>query len=93
MWDLPGPGLEPRSPALAGGYLTTAPPGKSQSADFMVRSSASTFAQEDSVKGQGYKVRLLWVETQTVENVMKVVNVEHSLCLGECSGLYHTFFA
>ena len=30
MWDLPGPGLEPVSPALAGGFLTTAPPGKSQ---------------------------------------------------------------
>ena len=29
MWDLPGPGLEPTSPALAGGFLTTAPPGKS----------------------------------------------------------------
>ena len=29
MWDLPGPGLEPVFPALAGGFLTTAPPGKS----------------------------------------------------------------
>ena len=29
MWDLPGPGLQPVSPALAGGFLTTAPPGKS----------------------------------------------------------------
>ena len=28
MWDPPGPGLEPVSPALAGGFLTTAPPGK-----------------------------------------------------------------
>ena len=28
MWDLPGPRLEPMSPALAGGCLTTAPPGK-----------------------------------------------------------------
>ena len=28
MWDLPGPGLEPVSPALAGGFLTSAPPGK-----------------------------------------------------------------
>ena len=28
MWDLPGPGLEPMSPALAGGFPTTAPPGK-----------------------------------------------------------------
>ena len=27
-WDLSGPGLEPVSPALAGGFLTTAPPGK-----------------------------------------------------------------
>ena len=31
MWDLPGPGLEPVSPALADGFLTTAPPGKSLS--------------------------------------------------------------
>ena len=29
MWDLPGPELEPVSPALAGRFLTTAPPGKS----------------------------------------------------------------
>ena len=31
MWDLPRPGLEPVSSALAGGFLTTAPPGKSLS--------------------------------------------------------------
>ena len=29
MRDLPGPGLEPVSPALAGGFLITAPPGRS----------------------------------------------------------------
>ena len=28
MWDLPGPGIEPVSPAMAGGFSTTAPPGK-----------------------------------------------------------------
>ena len=28
MWRLPGPGLEPVSPALAGGFLTNAPSGK-----------------------------------------------------------------
>ena len=27
MWDLPGPGIEPMSPALAGRLLTTGPPG------------------------------------------------------------------
>ena len=28
MWDLPRPGLEPMSPASAGRFSTTAPPGK-----------------------------------------------------------------
>ena len=28
MWDLPRPGLEPASPALAGRFSTIAPPGK-----------------------------------------------------------------
>ena len=31
LWDLPGPGLEPVYPALAGGFSTTAPPGKPNS--------------------------------------------------------------
>ena len=30
MWDPPGPGIEPVSPALAGRFPTTGPPGKSQ---------------------------------------------------------------
>ena len=29
MWDFPGAGIESMSPALAGGFLTTGPPGKS----------------------------------------------------------------
>ena len=29
MWNLPGPGIEPGSPALAGRFLSTRPPGKS----------------------------------------------------------------
>ena len=28
MWDLPGPGVKPVSPALAGGFFTTEAPGK-----------------------------------------------------------------
>ena len=39
MWDLPGPGMEPASPALAGGFLTTAPPGKSLFHLFITRMS------------------------------------------------------
>ena len=34
MWDLPRPGLEPVSPALAGRLSTTVPPGKSLCVDF-----------------------------------------------------------
>ena len=38
MWDLPRPGLKPMSPALAGGFLTTVPPGKSQIRSFLIYS-------------------------------------------------------
>ena len=34
MWDLPGPGLEPVSPALAGRLSTTAPPGQPRDSAF-----------------------------------------------------------
>ena len=37
MWDLPRPGLEPVSPALAGRFSTTAPPGKPQRILFLIR--------------------------------------------------------
>ena len=36
MWDLPGPGIEPVSPALTGGFLTTAPQGKSPRVCFRI---------------------------------------------------------
>ena len=35
MWDLPRPGLEPVSPALAGRFSTTAPPGKPRHGGFV----------------------------------------------------------
>ena len=31
VWDLPRPGIKPTSPALAGGFFTTDPPGKPNS--------------------------------------------------------------
>ena len=37
MWDLPGPGIEPMSPALAGGFFTTEPPGKPSQAFYTLR--------------------------------------------------------
>ena len=35
MWDLPRPGLKPMSPALAGRFSTTAPPGKPHNKQFL----------------------------------------------------------
>ena len=37
MWNLPRPGLEPVSPALVGGFLTTVPPGKPYTCIFKIR--------------------------------------------------------
>ena len=36
MWDLPRPGLEPMSPALAGRFSTTVPPGKPPPFSFLI---------------------------------------------------------
>ena len=41
MWDLPGPGLEPVSSVLAGGFLSTAPPGESLLTDFYTPNTSS----------------------------------------------------
>ena len=35
MWDLPGPRIDPLSSVLAGGFLTTGPPGKSLDLSFV----------------------------------------------------------
>ena len=49
MWDLPGPGLEPVSPALAGGCLTTVPPGKPP----FLFSNAKSFCNDSSPQEDG----------------------------------------
>ena len=49
-WDLPGPGIEPVSPALAGGFLITGPPGKSPAVSYcseLVRAQKSILPCED----------------------------------------------
>ena len=45
MWDLPRPGLEPASPALAGRFSTTAPPGKPPASCFLPGVSVSSYLQ------------------------------------------------
>ena len=48
MWDLPRPGLEPVSPALAGRFSTTAPPGKPY-ISFLFGLSTSNLAKLESI--------------------------------------------
>ena len=49
MWDLPGPGLEPMSPALAGRFLTTVPPGKSYTIKFLSQTKASSLTYKQII--------------------------------------------
>ena len=46
MWDLPRPGLEPVSPALAGRFPTTAPPGKPQLLFFNLNNVPQFFTRQ-----------------------------------------------
>ena len=39
MWNLPGPGIKPMFPALAGGFLSTVPPGKSNNSLILVHNA------------------------------------------------------
>ena len=49
LWDLPGPVIEPVSPALAGGFLTTVTPGKSTIYDLNISSSITCMSESHSV--------------------------------------------
>ena len=52
MWNLPRSGTEPMSPALAGRFLTTGPPGKSKREIFKERISQLYMGNLGEVKGQ-----------------------------------------
>ena len=56
MWDLPRPGLEPVSAALAGRFSTTAPPGKPLRCPFKCRLDLVThFQRTEYGRGEGEK--------------------------------------
>ena len=50
--DLPDPGIESVSPALADGFFTTEPPGKSINADFKIPSNKLFYALNFISKGR-----------------------------------------
>ena len=65
MWDLPGSGITPTSPALAGGFLTTEPPEKPLSS-FLYEAAESS--EVISPKLHSYMVLELEVESQSSIN-------------------------
>ena len=74
MWDLPRPGLEPVSPAFAGGFLTTVPPGKSLSLllfNVVLEVLATAVRQEKETKGiqigrEGVKLSLFASDSYSI---------------------------
>ena len=50
MWDPPRPGLEPVSPALAGRFSTTAPPGKPEFLNSLLNCDFSSRKGEKDIK-------------------------------------------
>ena len=62
MWDLPGPGIEPKSPALASGFFTTEPPGKhlsitfKASGEYFRNDTVTDISLDGSLKMQGESV-------------------------------------
>ena len=75
--DLPNPGIEPTSPALAGGFLTTEPPGKFSS----VAQSCLTLCDPKNRSMPGLPVhRQLLESTQThVHRVGDAIQPSHPL--------------
>ena len=57
MWDLPGPGLEPVSPALAGRFLTTVPPGKPSSPVLKGKQDLAKLMNVQGKEASGAKAR------------------------------------
>ena len=51
MWDLPGPGIKPMSPALAGGFFTTEPPRKPEVSHFHMKCELIVFCVNETHNG------------------------------------------
>ena len=81
MWDLPGPGLEPMSPVLAGGFLTIEPPEKPL-AKFLIL--------KEKEKNSGWKGKL-HVKMKTLGGP-QIISPPSKYLIPENSGVRSTIF-
>ena len=84
MWDLPRPGLEPVSPALAGRFSTTAPPGKPREffflKPFLLNTYLVFFSLFDILRNEARVMEglhRLGIEGLSLHNVLKL-NIQPS---------------
>ena len=66
-WDLPGPGIEPVSPALAGGFLTPGLPGKSKKTRTVLND-----AKKSGDSGTGF-AHQTWSQRRTGQVLLPVI--------------------
>ena len=69
MWDLPWPGLEPVSPALADGFLTTAPPGKPQQFDIFIHYEIITTMRPATIHHHIKLLQYYWLHSLCVHYI------------------------
>ena len=86
MWDLPGLGLQPVSPALADGFLTTAPPGKPLSTYFYIIPGFR--GVEGLVGGLKFPLTLWILNISVLWNVSYVYIVLTTIIFGDQYGKY-----
>ena len=67
MWHLPRPGLEPVSPALAGRFSTTAPPGKPLLQYLMLRVGSGMLERFLSVCSLPSTLNLLYTPCRSIQ--------------------------
>ena len=90
IWDLPRPGLEPVSPALAGRFSTTAPPGKPymgvliESMEMKKMIYWSRFSRNSSLQHIG--ISNIWLSHQDLQmEILKGEVLGHLKCLEHIS--------
>ena len=82
MWDRPGPGIEPMSPALQGRFLTTGPPGKS--------SGSVTSSPNKPIPGLCSHLARLNLISQSKQRESNLVGVLPRLCPSPSPGSHLT---